>query len=181
MHLPDLDGISYTFFLNLVYIQKETNTVTENSINFWGIYILASVQIKLCIFRTLEDEKQQKEKLFKKLDTSALVQKQPHRKLEVGGFRGEDGEFPGTQAASPGVSRFRWWRRRDNAPSDAVCCRPSPPPQTNLPQGGGGGGPPRGPLTALAKASSVHGRRGRSSVCRFHNFGYKVIRLKRCD
>lgn len=49
-HLPDLGGIRYTFFFILVYIQKEKkNIVTDNSINFWGIYILASVQTKLCI------------------------------------------------------------------------------------------------------------------------------------
>jgi len=57
--------------------------VTVNSINFWGIYNLASVQTKLCIFRKLEDEKTIKNK--KKLDASALAQKQPRRKLGVGG------------------------------------------------------------------------------------------------
>ena len=77
------------FFFILVYIQKKKTIVTNNSMNFWGIYILASVQTKLCI-----PKKQNKTKKKKKLEASALAQKQPHRKLCVGGG-GETMSFPG--------------------------------------------------------------------------------------
>ena len=108
VHLPDLDGISYTFCLNLVYIQKETDTVTENSFNFGGIYILASVQMKLCIFRKLEDEKQQKQKNFLKSSTPQLWCKSSHTgswMLVVFGGGGGD-QFPGTQAAPRAAGRL---------------------------------------------------------------------------
>lgn len=130
--------------------------MTDKSINFWGIYILASVQTKLCIFRKLEDEKNNK----KKLDASALAQKQPHRKLGVGGEAMTSFLGRGPHPRPISAAHRCWWLKVEE--ETCTFCN-TPPPQTNssplterwawrwlrwrLLRG-------RGP-TALTKASSV--------------------------
>jgi len=70
------------FFFILVYIQKKKDCDSQQY-QFLGHLQFGQRTNKVVHFRKLEDEKTIKNK--KKLDASALAQKQPRRKLGVGG------------------------------------------------------------------------------------------------
>lgn len=139
--------------------------MTDNSINFWGIYILASVQTKLCIFRKLEDEKTIK---IKKSLTPQLWRKSSHTGSWVSVLRDDD-ELPGTQATPSSLRPLH--RTSIDVQVVAKKKRASPlasPPQTNPPRLPRDGGTSvkgrwfgvvdsrgRGRAPALTKASSV--------------------------
>jgi len=104
-------------FLGLLHFGQRTNKVVH-------------------FFRKLEDEKTIKTREKKKLDASALAQKQPHRKLGVGGeaMMSFLGRRPRPRPSGFSAARRCWWSRwvfffflkRRRAPSAAPSLRLRP-------------------------------------------------------